>query len=54
MYIRIYTGKIFITGARDEIVLSADEALNFLEIGLRSRTTAETQMNQTSSRSHVC
>lgn len=46
-------GKIFVTGARDEIVTSYSEAIRFLEYGTRSRTTAETSMNLTSSRSHA-
>ena len=46
-------GKIFFTGAREEVVLSSDDALGFLERGNISRTTAETLMNATSSRSHA-
>lgn len=46
-------GKIFFTGAREEIVLSSDDALGFLDRGNMSRTTAETLMNATSSRSHA-
>jgi hypothetical protein len=46
-------GKIFFTGAREENVLSAEDALEFLDRGNISRTTAETLMNATSSRSHA-
>lgn len=46
-------GKIFFTGAREEAVTSFDDALFFLESGNRARTTAETFMNASSSRSHV-
>jgi Kinesin motor domain len=46
-------GKIFLTGAREEAVSSAEEAMMFLERGSMSRTTAETLMNNSSSRSHV-
>lgn len=46
-------GKIFFTGAREEAVSSVDEALYYLDVGNRERTTAETFMNSSSSRSHV-
>lgn len=46
-------GRIFFTGAREEIINSYDDALYFLEFGMRARTTAETFMNSTSSRSHA-
>ena len=46
-------GHIFMTGAREEEVQDASEALVYLERGNMSRTTAETLMNSTSSRSHA-
>ena len=46
-------GRMFFTGAREEIVSDKKSALNFLEIGNMNRSTAETMMNQSSSRSHV-
>jgi kinesin family protein 4/21/27 len=46
-------GRIFFTGAREEGVGSAEDLLRLLDQGNRSRTTAETFMNATSSRSHV-
>ena len=46
-------GKIFFTGAREEVVLNAGNALEFLDRGNMSRTTAQTLMNATSSRSHA-
>ena len=46
-------GKIFFTGAREEQITSAEGVLELLDRGNRSRTTAETFMNATSSRSHV-
>jgi hypothetical protein len=47
-------GKIFFTGAREEIVHSVEDAMYCLNAGARARTTAETFMNAASSRSHVC
>lgn len=47
-------GRIFFTGAREEVVTDAEGALQYLEIGNINRSTAETLMNQASSRSHVC
>lgn len=46
-------GRMFFTGAREEIVNSAATALQYLEIGNINRSTAETLMNQASSRSHA-
>jgi hypothetical protein len=46
-------GRIFFTGAREEVVTSAAAALQYVERGMLNRTTAETLMNQTSSRSHA-
>jgi len=45
-------GRIFFTGAREESVSTPSEALNYLQKGNLSRTTAETLMNAASSRSH--
>lgn len=46
-------GRIFFTGAREEVVNSTATALHYLELGNINRSTAETLMNLTSSRSHV-
>lgn len=46
-------GKIFFTGAREEVVTDFQSAMYFLNHGNINRTTAETLMNQSSSRSHV-
>ena len=46
-------GRIFFTGARDEVVKTTEEAIHFLEMGNIQRTTAGTDMNATSSRSHA-
>jgi len=46
-------GRIFFTGAREEVVTSTSAALQYLDMGNLNRTTAETLMNQSSSRSHV-
>ena len=46
-------GRIFFTGARDEVVKSTEEAIHLLEMGNIQRTTAGTKMNATSSRSHA-
>eukprot|EP01035_Chromulina_nebulosa_P019789 gene19789-25730_t len=45
-------GKIFVTSAREELVVTLQEAFKFLEKGNLARTTAETMMNSVSSRSH--
>ena len=46
-------GRIFFTGAREEAVPDVRTALYYLEQGNLNRSTAETLMNLTSSRSHV-
>lgn len=46
-------GRIFFTGAREEAVSDARTAMFYLEQGNLNRSTAETLMNSTSSRSHV-
>lgn len=46
-------GQIFFTGAKDEEVCDIDEALYYLEKGNICRSTAETNLNMTSSRSHA-
>lgn len=46
-------GRIFFTGAREEAVLDVRTAMFYLEQGNLNRSTAETLMNLTSSRSHV-
>ncbi len=46
-------GQIFFTGAKDEEVSDIDEALYYLEKGNICRSTAETNLNMTSSRSHA-
>lgn len=45
--------SIYVTGVRSERVGTADEALSLLKKGALSRTTAATQMNCQSSRSHA-
>lgn len=47
-------GRIFFTGAREEVASNNKTALYYLEQGNLNRSTAETMMNQASSRSHVC
>lgn len=46
-------GRMFFTGAREEVVPDVSTALRFLERGNIHRSSAETMMNQSSSRSHV-
>lgn len=46
-------GRIFFTGAREEAVQDVRTAMLYLEQGNLNRSTAETLMNLTSSRSHV-
>lgn len=46
------TGEIYVSGAREEIVSSAQQMFKVLEDGTKFRTTAATCMNQASSRSH--
>lgn len=45
-------GGVYISGAREELVTSADEMLAVLEKGSLGRTTGSTRMNSSSSRSH--
>jgi hypothetical protein len=45
-------GGVYVSGAREELVTSADEMLSILEKGSAGRTTGSTRMNSTSSRSH--
>ena len=45
-------GKIFLTGAREVVVRSYEDAIACLEEGCLNRTTAGTLMNEGSSRSH--
>jgi hypothetical protein len=46
------SGDVFVAGAREEVVSSAEQMMKALEDGTRHRTTASTRMNQSSSRSH--
>lgn len=48
-----HSGSIQVKGVTFKTVLSADEALRYLRLGALSRTTASTQMNTQSSRSHA-
>jgi hypothetical protein len=45
-------GEVFVSGAREELVSSAEQMMKALEDGTKHRTTAATKMNQSSSRSH--
>lgn len=45
-------GGVYVSGAREELVTSADEMLLVLEKGSAGRTTGSTRMNSLSSRSH--
>ncbi|XP_029287054.1 kinesin-like protein KIF21B isoform X2 [Cottoperca gobio] len=47
------SGSIYTTGVTSRLVHSEEELLQCLKIGALSRTTASTQMNATSSRSHA-
>ncbi|ORX89806.1 kinesin-domain-containing protein, partial [Basidiobolus meristosporus CBS 931.73] len=47
------SGKIQVTGLKEVSVASLDEMLKFIERGNLSRTTASTEANATSSRSHA-
>lgn len=47
------TGEVYVSGAREELVTSAEEMTMALEKGTMNRTTGSTLMNQTSSRSHA-
>jgi kinesin family protein 4/21/27 len=46
-------GGIYVVGVTMRAVRSAEEALQCLRLGALSRTTASTQMNTQSSRSHA-
>lgn len=46
-------GEVFIAGAKEEVVASAEQMFKTLEDGTKHRTTASTKMNATSSRSHA-
>ncbi len=46
------SGDVFVAGAHEEVVSSAEQMMKTLEDGTKHRTTASTKMNQTSSRSH--
>ena len=46
-------GKIFFLGAREESVGSVQEVLTFLQRGCLHRTTGDTNLNKSSSRSHA-
>ncbi len=45
-------GSVYVSGAREELVRSAEESFTVLERGSLGRTTGATRMNETSSRSH--
>nr|CAD7415542.1 unnamed protein product [Timema poppensis] len=47
------TGSIYVVGVTSRPVVSADDALQCLRLGALSRTTASTDMNSQSSRSHA-
>ncbi|KAL7407769.1 hypothetical protein ABVT39_013410 [Epinephelus coioides] len=47
------SGSIYTTGVTSRLVQSEEELLQCLKLGALSRTTASTQMNATSSRSHA-
>ncbi|XP_046881970.1 kinesin-like protein KIF21B isoform X5 [Hypomesus transpacificus] len=47
------SGSIYTTGVTSRLVCSEDEMLQCLKLGALSRTTASTQMNAQSSRSHA-
>ena len=47
------TGGIYVTGATSKTVSSSEEAMQCLHMGALARTTASTQMNAQSSRSHA-
>lgn len=48
-----HDGNIYLTGVVSKNVNSADDCMSLLEEGAISRTTASTNMNATSSRSHA-
>ena len=46
-------GKIFFLGAREESVQSVEDVFTFLQRGCLHRTTGDTNLNKSSSRSHA-
>jgi len=48
-----HDGNIYLTGVVSKTVSTADDCMGLLEEGAISRTTAATNMNATSSRSHA-
>jgi centromeric protein E len=46
------SGEVFVSGAREEVVTSAEQLMKALDDGSRHRVTASTLMNLSSSRSH--
>lgn len=46
-------GGIYVSGATTKAVNTSDEAMHCLHMGALARTTASTQMNAQSSRSHA-
>ena len=46
-------GEIYVAGATSKSVATTDEAIHCLHMGALARTTASTQMNAQSSRSHA-
>ena len=46
-------GGIYVAGATSKSVATTDEAIHCLHMGALARTTASTQMNAQSSRSHA-
>ena len=46
-------GGIYVAGATSKTVTSSEEAMSCLHMGALARTTASTQMNAQSSRSHA-
>jgi len=47
------SGEVYVTGACEQHVDTADQMMAALELGTKFRTTSATKMNQTSSRSHA-
>lgn len=48
-----HDGNIYLTGVASKTITTAEECMRLLEEGAFSRSTASTQMNATSSRSHA-
>jgi len=53
LYIREQNGKVFIQGVSRYLLTSLDDFFKVMAIGDKSRATATTNMNETSSRSHA-